>query len=224
MNRSLFLQNGKRLRFFEVQTANHSLKIVYIKETVTAAADTYNGWEYYTTSASGVPSGYEVVIYGCTKTGSVTVPGMIDGYYVTTVTGGTFYNNESVTSISFNSNPYLVLVGSFHGASNLRTVNMGSISLETLDDNQFLNCSSLTSLTIPSTVTTIRDSVSAAHGPFAYCPSLAGKDLDIRLWYHEAMDFVLSEGLMNGVGNGRFDPNGSTTRAQVAMILYRFCG
>ena len=43
-------------------------------------------------------------------------------------------------------------------------------------------------------------------------------------WYHEGTDFVIANGLMNGVGNGKFDPNGSLTRAMLVTILYRVEG
>ena len=56
------------------------------------------------------------------------------------------------------------------------------------------------------------------------CPSKAYSDLDTNAWYHEATDYVLLSGLMNGVDNGRFDPNGSTTRAMIVTILWRLEG
>lgn len=43
-------------------------------------------------------------------------------------------------------------------------------------------------------------------------------------WYHEAVDFAVSEGLMKGVDNFEFDPNGSMTRAMVVTVLYRMNG
>lgn len=43
-------------------------------------------------------------------------------------------------------------------------------------------------------------------------------------WYHEAVDYVLSKGLMQGEANGIFDPLGGTSRAMVATVLYRSAG
>ena len=56
------------------------------------------------------------------------------------------------------------------------------------------------------------------------CPSEAYSDLDTGAWYHEAVDYVLREGLMNGVSETRFEPNGTTTRAMIVTILWRLEG
>ena len=53
------------------------------------------------------------------------------------------------------------------------------------------------------------------------CPSRQFKDLDPTQWYHEGTDFVIANGLMNGVGDKRFDPNGTLNRAMLVTILYR---
>lgn len=58
----------------------------------------------------------------------------------------------------------------------------------------------------------------------AICPSLKFDDLDITKWYHEAIDFMLNEGLMSGTTTTApllFNPNGSTTRAMLVNILWR---
>lgn len=49
-------------------------------------------------------------------------------------------------------------------------------------------------------------------------------DVKLDAWYHEAVDFVVGEKLMNGVGGGLFDVNGTATRAQVVTVLYRLAG
>ena len=56
------------------------------------------------------------------------------------------------------------------------------------------------------------------------CPSEAYTDLDRNGWHHEYVDWVLKNGVMNGVGGGLFEPNGETTRAMLVMVLYRMAG
>lgn len=56
------------------------------------------------------------------------------------------------------------------------------------------------------------------------CPSKAFTDLDADAWYHEGVDYALTNGLMNGVGGGKFEPDGQLTRAQLVTVLYRAAG
>ena len=59
----------------------------------------------------------------------------------------------------------------------------------------------------------------------ADCPSRGFTDLDtVGTWYHEAVDYVLRNGLMSGYGNGLFGPDDTLTRAQFAQILYNRAG
>ena len=41
-------------------------------------------------------------------------------------------------------------------------------------------------------------------------------------WYSTAVAWAAKNSIVNGVGNGKFDPNGSITREQMAVILYRY--
>lgn len=43
-------------------------------------------------------------------------------------------------------------------------------------------------------------------------------------WHAEAIEYVTAIGLMEGVGNGNFQPNQPLTRAQVVTLLYRLAG
>ncbi|MBQ8587422.1 MAG: S8 family serine peptidase [Oscillospiraceae bacterium] len=43
-------------------------------------------------------------------------------------------------------------------------------------------------------------------------------------WYHEAVDFTVANGLMNGMGDGLFGPNTALSRAMVVTVLYREAG
>lgn len=55
----------------------------------------------------------------------------------------------------------------------------------------------------------------------ADCPSRGFTDLGtVGTWYHEAVDYVLRNGLMGGYGGGRFGPNDYLSRAQFAQILF----
>ena len=56
------------------------------------------------------------------------------------------------------------------------------------------------------------------------CAASAYKDLDLKDWYHEEVEFALANGLMKGVGGGKFDPNGNLTRAMLVTVLYRYAG
>ena len=56
------------------------------------------------------------------------------------------------------------------------------------------------------------------------CPSYPFADLDIREWYHEYVDYVISNGLMNGYGDGIFGPDDDLSRAMLAEILFRLEG
>ncbi len=50
------------------------------------------------------------------------------------------------------------------------------------------------------------------------------KDVPQNAWYADAVQFVSQNGLMGGVGSGKFAPNDNTTRGQLVTILYRLEG
>ena len=43
-------------------------------------------------------------------------------------------------------------------------------------------------------------------------------------WFYDEVQYVVSNGLFNGVGGDKFDPNGSMTRAMLVTVLYRLEG
>jgi len=57
-----------------------------------------------------------------------------------------------------------------------------------------------------------------------YCPSATFADLDIDAWYADSTDFVIANGLMDGIEGDKFDPNGTTSRAMIVTILWRLEG
>ena len=58
------------------------------------------------------------------------------------------------------------------------------------------------------------------------CPAHDYQDIDSTQWYHEAVDYVLKNGLMNGtsVTEKQFSPYGMTSRAMIVTILWRMEG
>lgn len=47
-------------------------------------------------------------------------------------------------------------------------------------------------------------------------------DVPAGQWYTEAVTWAAENGVVSGVGNGRFSPNGNITREQMASILFRY--
>ena len=54
------------------------------------------------------------------------------------------------------------------------------------------------------------------------CPGYGFTDMPAPDWWsHEGLDYCLKNGIMNGMGGGRVNPTGTTTRAQLVTMLYR---
>lgn len=53
------------------------------------------------------------------------------------------------------------------------------------------------------------------------CTSAAFEDIDTSAWYHEDVDYVVENEIMNGVSETEFAPDGNLTRAMLVTILYR---
>lgn len=56
------------------------------------------------------------------------------------------------------------------------------------------------------------------------CPASQFTDLDLSLWYHDGIHFTVAHQLMNGTGSHCFSPDGTTTRAMLVTVLFRFEG
>ena len=57
-----------------------------------------------------------------------------------------------------------------------------------------------------------------------HCPSRVFADVDTSRWYHEGVDYVVREKLMNGVSETLFHPNHNLTRGELVTVLYRMAG
>ena len=47
-------------------------------------------------------------------------------------------------------------------------------------------------------------------------------DVKTDLWYTDAVVWAAENGIVDGIGDGKFDPDGKITREQMATILYRY--
>ena len=86
------------------------------------------------------------------------------------------------------------------------------LALETERSGKIVNTATI--------ITVSTDSCNGGQG----CPSAAFSDLDTKAWYHEYTDFALEQELMQGIGGGKFAPNGAVSRAMAVTVLYRMAG
>lgn len=56
------------------------------------------------------------------------------------------------------------------------------------------------------------------------CPSAKFTDVNTSLWYHEAVDFAVTNGLFAGTSATTFTPNGEMTRGMLVAVLWRMAG
>ena len=55
-------------------------------------------------------------------------------------------------------------------------------------------------------------------------PTTGFSDVAASAWYADAVKYVVDKGMMNGVGNGKFAPDGTTSRGMIVTVLYRLEG
>ncbi len=53
------------------------------------------------------------------------------------------------------------------------------------------------------------------------CPSYHFSDIDTSQWYHEAVDYVVANGLMNGTSSTTFAPTTELSRGMLVTVLWR---
>lgn len=56
------------------------------------------------------------------------------------------------------------------------------------------------------------------------CPTHHLADVLVKVWYHDAVDYVVEHGIMTGTSATTFEPNTTLSRAMVAQILYNLEG
>ncbi|MBQ2469399.1 MAG: S-layer homology domain-containing protein, partial [Clostridia bacterium] len=55
----------------------------------------------------------------------------------------------------------------------------------------------------------------------SYAAETGFSDVEEGRWSAASIEYAVKNGYMNGVGGGKFDPEGSLTRAMVATVLWR---
>lgn len=56
------------------------------------------------------------------------------------------------------------------------------------------------------------------------CPIEKFTDIDQTGWYHDGIHFCIDEGIMKGISENVFDPDGNITRAMIVTMLWRLDG
>lgn len=121
--------------------------------------------------------------------------------------------------------------------SALETVNLPS-TIETIGMGSFAGCPALESITMAkdadgnsltcwvdengNTYST-NDLISGVDGTLTAFWGIFA-DVAATDWFYDYVMYCYDEGIMNGVGDGAFDPYGGATRAQVVTVLYRLAG
>lgn len=75
-----------------------------------------------------------------------------------------------------------------------------------------------------SGVVTVYMNPAQSEGSEPLCPSRNFTDIEKDAWYHEGVDYVVANGMMNGVSATRFAPDMNTSRGMIVTILYRMEG
>ena len=127
-------------------------------------------------------------------------------YYVCTLCGRTskydltFLDVEDTDWFAPNIE-YVVKAGLFHGRNAM-----------TFDPNTPMSRAEL--VTVLWRNAGNHDSENATNTSFVDCATSS--------WYTNAVNWAAKEGIVNGVGENRFDPDGKVTREQLATILFRY--
>jgi hypothetical protein len=201
--------------------------------TYTAAAATLSDSNYTLTEGSGINNEWTIAAATPTivltdksviKTGR---PITIDAAIVTGVAGGTtpdgtvtytYYTDSACTTLTYagtkNAGTAPVDVGTYYVKANIAA-----------SGNYETNSSQAATLTIKKVGNTrTKHAVEELFFPDEsnwVCPFA---DINENDWFYTAVEYVNSNGLMNGTNETTFEPNLKTTRAMITAILWRMEG
>lgn len=163
----------------------------------------------------------------CTNLKTITLPDSLTtiGYYI-------FQGCTSLGKVTLGSGLTSISIGMFADCSSLNNISIGN-SVTTINKQAFYKCTALTDVFFAGTkeewdkitIGEYNDCLKAAKVHYkGEQEAPAFSDIPDNAWYVDAVDFAVENGLMNGVGDNKFDPEGSMTRAMLVTVLWRYEG
>ena len=168
------------------------------------------------------------VFYNCTSLEEIYLPDTIIGQI-----SGTFENCSSLQTVRVPANVSWIGSYTFANCTALEYIILPG-SVTSIDPYAFSNTPQLTelyyagteemlySMAVHPSGNTQLESVEIYLIPSMPDPVFGLFDMPAQdNWAYDGIAFCLYSGLMNGMGGGYFQPNGTTTRAQLVTILWR---
>ena len=191
--------------YYAFHTCNALTSITIPKGVTVIALGAFQGCSNLTsvTMSENVTTILEAAFGYCSSLTSIVIPAS-----VTKIWNGVFYNCTSLTTVCFKGNAPEIDRYAFEP---FYATGTSYATLYYIEGKR-----GWTSPTYAGYPTATWDGVNV--------PEVMFRDVSPAAWYADAVDYAVSNELMNGVGNGKFDPNGSMTRAMLVTVLWRYAG
>ncbi|MCC8156695.1 MAG: S-layer homology domain-containing protein [Oscillospiraceae bacterium] len=99
-----------------------------------------------------------------------------------------------------------------------------TVPITKISDTQYTFTMPAARVSVDATFVELPDAETNTEEETHVCSCEQYADVDTDLWYHEYIDYVVENGLMNGTSTTTFGPNEATTRSMIVTILYRLEG